>query len=224
MINPVFAVTAVLGVLLQTLPTKNERTTRHLYWLGTVIATVSAFFALYPPDWGGGLGLAGALLAGLLLRAYMSTSHIVIRGRTYAFNVANSRPRSGSVDPNDDAASDAYGGITTAPKTWWLLVVMTIAFTLIVALYLATREGRWYAIGALIFLGVVAVSIGHQDGSWEYPVARGQMVQFTVVGIASVGVFTALYLTAYAAGRRWPLRPKRSMEYRTHPHLRRKIP
>jgi hypothetical protein len=222
MVNPVFAVIAVLGVLLPLLPTKNERSARRLYWLGTAISTVSAFFALYPPDWRGGLGLAGALGAGLLLRAYMSTSHIVIRGRTYAFNLANSRPGPMGADSKDDPASDSYGGMTTAPKTWWLIVVISIACTVVVALYLATSEGPWYPIGALVFLGVMALSIGYQDSSWEYPVARRQLVQFTAAGVASVGAFTILYLIAYAAGRRWPLRPKRSMEYRAHPDLRKK--
>jgi hypothetical protein len=224
MVNPVFAATAVLGVLLPLLPTKSERGARRLYWIGALIATVSAFFALYPPDWRGGLGLAGALGVGLLLRAYMSTSHIVIRGRTYAFNLANSRPRPVGARAKDDPASDSYGGMTTAPKTWWLLVVIVLACTLMVALSLVTNEGPWYAIGALLFLAVIALSIGYQDSSWEYPVARRQLVQFTVAGIASVGTFTVLYLIAYAVGKRWPLRPKRSMEYRAHPHLRKKFP
>ena len=45
-----------------------------------------------------------------------------------------------------------------------------------------------------------------------------------VAGVATLGTFTALYFLAYAAGRRWPLRPKGSMGYRAHPHLRKKFP
>ncbi|BCI51405.1 hypothetical protein NIIDNTM18_06830 [Mycolicibacterium litorale] len=124
MVNPIFAVTAILGVLVPLVPSNDERTARRLYWTGTVIASMSAFFALYPPQLGGGFGLALALAAGMLIRAYMSTSHIRIRGRTYAFGLRdnvgvivaddNSRPNEGhSLDP----APDSYGGFATAAKS-----------------------------------------------------------------------------------------------------------
>ena len=220
MINPVFAIAAVLGLLLPLLPSKDTRTQRRLYWAGTLVASVSSFLALYPPDWRGGLGLAGAVAGVQVLRAYMSTTHLVFRGRTYAFELRHSS----SADTGDDAAPGSYGGIATAQKTWWLLVVIVIACTTTTMLYAVTSDGPWYAIGAVVAVGIVAVSLGLQDGSWEYPVARGQLLQFAVTGIASVGVFAALYYGAYAAGRRWPLRPKRSMDYRAHPHLRKKFP
>lgn len=220
MINPVFAIAAVLGVLLPLLPSKDTRTQRRLYWAGTLVASVSSFLALYPPDWRGGLGLAGAVAGVQVLRAYMSTTHLVFRGRTYAFDLRHSS----SSEAGDDAAPASYGGLATAQKTWWLLVVIVIACTTMVALYAVTRTGPWYPIGAVAAVGIVAISLGFQDGSWEYPVARGQLLQFAVTGIASVGVFAALYYGAYAAGRRWPLRSKRSMDYRAHPHLRKKFP
>lgn len=71
---------------------------------------------------------------------------------------------------------------------------------------------------------LIALLAGHQDSSWGYQVARGQWLPFAVIGVATLGTFTALYGLAYAVGKRWPLRPRRSMEYRAHPHLRRRFP
>jgi hypothetical protein len=208
-------------VLLPLLPSKDERTQRHLYWIGAVIASTSAFFALYPPDWGGGLGLAGALATGLVIRAYMSTSHIRIRGRIYAFSPSDSE----SADaPDQDPAPDSYAGFATAAKTWWLFALMLLGCAFTIAVFVTQREGPWYALGAGAVIVIVALLAGNQDASWGYRVARGQLVQFAVAGVVTLGAFTALYFLAYGAAERWPLRPKRSMEYRAHPHLRKKFP
>jgi hypothetical protein len=228
MINPVFAATTIVGLALPMLPTKSPRAERRLYWAGTLVATVSAFLALFPPDWQGGLVIAGVLAGGLTLRAYMTTSYLRIRGRTYAFNLSDSDANEGSrgtTRPLDhDKAPDSYGGIATAVKAWWLLVVIVIACALMIALYVVSREGPWYAVGAATVVAVVAIGIGHQDGSWEFQIARGQPVQFAITGIATLGSFSVLYYCAYSAGRRWPLRHARSLDYQAHPQLRRKFP
>lgn len=213
----------LVGLALPMLPTKTESAERRLYWTGTLIATVSAFFTLYPPDWRGGLIFSGAVGAVLVVRAYMTRSYIRIRGRTYAFNLSDSHADDDARRDNDyDPAPDSYGGLATALKTWWLFVFVICACVFIVAVYLKQGDGRWYALGATAVIVVVALLAGNQDASWGYGVARGQWMPFTLAGIITAGVFTALYFLAYAAGRRWPLRPKRSMEYRAHPHLRKK--
>lgn len=230
MINPLFAAATLIGLALPMLPTKSERAERRLYWSGACIAAVSAFFVLYPPDWRGGLGLAGALAGGLVVRAYMTRSYIRIRGKTYAFNLSDSKADDAdpqpplSRDTAHDPAPDSYAGIATAPKMWWLFVIVIGACTWIVAIFIMSREGPWYAAGAGATMAIVPLLLGHQDASWGYRVARGQLVQFTIAGIATLGTFTVLYCCAYAAGKRWPLRPKGSMEYRAHPHLRKKFP
>ena len=79
------------------------------------------------------------------------------------------------------------------------------------------------------FVGVPATIVilytplyaGYWDASWNYPVARGQQNQFVMLTLMTVGIFRALYLATYQAGKRWPWRPKRSMEYRAHPRHRR---
>lgn len=231
MINIFFAATTIVGLALPMLPAKSASAERHLYWTGALVATGSAFLALFPPDWRGGLALAGALAGGLTLRAYMSTPYLRIRGRTYAFNLRNSDPdeadadsRQPVSDSDHDPAPDSYGGFARAPKAWWLLVIVISACAFIFAIFVVKREGPWYAVGAVAAVTIIAISIGHQDGSWDYRFARGQLVQYCIAGITTLGVFAALYYFAYLAGRRWPLRPQGSMEYRAHPHLQRKFP
>lgn len=228
LINPLFATTTIVGLALPMLPTKSPRAEQRLYWAGTLIATVSVFFALFPPDWQGGLVIAGVLAGGLTLRAYMTTSYIRIRGRTYAFNLSDSDGNDGSrgtTRPSDyDKAPNSYGGIATATKAWWLLVVVVIAGTLMVVLFARSGEGPWYAVGAGTVVAIVAIGIGHQDGSWGFKIARGQLAQFAIAGVATLGAFSVLYYCAYSAGRRWPLRSARSLDYQAHPHLRRKFP
>ena len=159
----------------------------------------------------------------LILRAYLNTSYVVVRGKTRAFNLPKSRSdHQGAVA--EVSAPDSYSGITSAPKTWWLIVVVTSACTLMVVLFVISREGPWYAASAALTICLVAVVIGHQDGSWQYPIARGQLVQLVIAGVTTAGIFTVLYFFAYAAGKRWPLRPKGTMDYRAHPHLRKKFP
>lgn len=226
MVNPVFATTMIVGLALPMLPTKSPRAERRLYWAGVLVATVSAFLALFPPNWQGGLGFAGVLAAGLTFRAYMTTPYIRVRGRTYAFNLSDSEQDDGSqpTPRHHDPAPDSYGGIATATKAWWLLAAIVIACALIVALFARSGEGPWYAGGAATAVAIVAIGIGHQDGSWGFRIARGQLVQFVIAGVATLGTFCVLYYCAYSAGRRWPLRPARSADYQAHPHLRKKFP
>jgi len=223
MINPVFATTTIVGLALPMLPTKSPHAERRLYWAGALMATVSGFFALFPPDWPGGLVIAGVLAGGLSLRAYMNTPYIRIRGRTYAFNLSDSETGDGSRRPTAlsdyDPAPDSYGGIATATKAWWLLVAIVIAGALMVALFALSGEGPWHAVGAAAAVAITAISVGHQDGSWEFQIARGQLVQFVIAGVTTLGVFSVLYYCAYSAGRRWPLRATRSADYQAHPHL-----
>jgi hypothetical protein len=57
-----------------------------------------------------------------------------------------------------------------------------------------------------------------------YQITRGQLAQFAIAGVAALGAFSVLYYCAYSVGRRWPLRPARSLDYQAHPHLQKKFP
>lgn len=219
MVNPFFAALTLLGLALPILPTKTSVAERRLYWAGALLATTSAFFVLYPPDWRGGLAFASSMAAVTVLRAYMTTSYVRIRGRTYAFSLSDSRsasaePASTNVASEVDPVETAYQGFATAAKMWWLFVVVIAVCSTIVAMFVVSADGAAYAAGAAVVGLALPLFIGHQDASWGHRIARGQLVQLTIAGIATLGSFAVLYLAAYAAGTRWPVRSKRSPEYR----------
>jgi hypothetical protein len=220
-----FIVITLLGVLLPAFsPFNNRQAGRRVFWTGFLIAFASAFFIAYPPDWKVGIGWS--LLAGflMLLTAYFSTSHIKFHGKIYAFNVSDSLPdpspdRTPPADggnPNYDPAPDSYGGIATAQKFWWLLVVvMTIC---VMAVAVRADDKPWWMAPSMAAIGVTfAIFAGYNDASWDYQIARRQRVQFVIISVITAGVFTVLYFAAYRAGKRWPLRRKQDMEYRAHP-------
>lgn len=208
MINPFFAAMMLVGLALPILPTKSASAERRLYWSGAAVAVFAAFLTIYPPDWRGGLVFASSIAGVMVLRAYMTTSYLRIRGRTFAFNLSDSDTDS------FHCGVDTYAGFATAPKMWWLFTVVTGGCALIIAMYLASSEGRWYAAGSALVVVLLPPMIGHQDASWGYGVALGQVVQLVVAGIATMGVFILVYFVGYKMGTHWPLRSKLSPEYR----------
>lgn len=222
--NPWFLAMMVGGAVIPMFaPTHNRPLARRIFWTGVVIAVIGGFFAAYPPDWRTGLGLA--LLAGgvMLLRAYFTTPYLKLGGKIYAFNVADSRPDPDRGEKSSgnavDRAPDSYGGMVTATRSWWLLVPVAALTAVIIGGYVAggSKPSSWLALVMVGVLLVLAVSRGHEDGSWGYPIARGQRLQFSIIAVITAGFFAVLYLPAYYAGRRWPWRSQRSMEYRAHP-------
>lgn len=208
MINPFFAAMMLVGLALPILSTKSTSTERRLYWSGAAVAVFAAFFTIYPPDRRGGLVFASSIAGVMVLRAYMTTSYLRFRGRTFAFNLSDSE----QVSPYRDV--DTYAGFATAPKMWWLFTVIAGGCALIVAMYLASSEGRWHAAGSALVVVLLPLMIGHQDASWGYGVARGQILQLVVAGVVTVGVFILAYFVGYKLGTHWPLRSKLSPEYR----------
>lgn len=197
---------------------------RRVYWSSACLGSVAAFLAFYP-DSKKGLGLAAFFLVVMAAAAWAYTPYIKIAGKVYALTVQDSQP-----DPEDnsdetvatashehDPAPDAYSGLLSAPKMWWLLIPLMIISTGNVYAF-AFGNGEWWvaAIG-LAFIVFLSVAMGFGDASWGYGIARGQRVQFGIAAVVTVGVFTALYLAAYQTGKRWPSRRKHSMEYRAHP-------
>jgi hypothetical protein len=228
-LNVFFIVTAFIGILLPVVaPFNNRHAERRLFWIGFFIAFASAFFIFYPPDWKSGIVFSLLPPILMLITAYFSTSHIKIRGKIYAFHIDDSRPDPspggtpppGSDDPDYDPTPDAYSGmgLTTAGKMWWLMVFVMGGCAFNVVAYFHFREDPWILPLSAAFIVVGGVGYGYfGDASWGYPIARGQRVQFVIISMATLGVFTILYLGAYYAGRRWPWRNKRSSEYQAHP-------
>lgn len=210
MINPFFAAILLIGLALPILPTKSAAAERRLYWVGVTVAVVAALFTIYPPDWRGGLVFASAIAGVTVLRAYMTTSYLRIRGRTFAFNLADSHAESG----DSDVPANSYAGFATAPKMWWLFTIVTVVCASIVGMYVATSEGPWYAAGSVLVIVGLPMWIGHQDASWGYPIARGQIPQLVVATVATLGLFVLTYFLGYKVGTVRPLRSERSPEFR----------
>lgn len=227
-LNIFFIVTGAFGILLPTVaPSKSPQAERRIFWAGFLIAAISAFFIAYPPDWKAGIGWALLVSFTMIVRAYFSTSYIKIRRKVRAFHVEDTRvdltPDSGTPpsidDPGHDPAPDAYGGLglTTARKMWWLMVFLMTLCALGVAEYFHFKDSPWSAASAGAVVVIMATALGYMDASWEYPIARGQRIQFGAASIITLGVFTFFYLGAYSAGKRSPWRNKQSLEYRAHP-------
>jgi hypothetical protein len=195
---------------------------RRIYWTCARVAAVAGFFAVYP-DWKKGSGFALFALGAMMVMAYVYTPYIKIGGKIYALTVQDSRPdpedtpAPAAEDPEDDPAPDAYSGIISATKTWWLYIPL-LAFIAINTYAFAVGEGEaWVAGTGVAFLVFLAIATGYGDASWGYGIARGQHIQFGVAAVVTAGVFAVLYLVAYQGGKRWPLRRKQSMEFRAHP-------
>lgn len=158
-----------------------------------------------------------------LFTAYMNGPFIKIRGKIYAFHVDDSRPdptpdgatAPGVDSPDYDPAPDSYGTGVTAQKAWWMLILTAVILGWGAVVSFEDQRLMTF-VGAVAFI-TLAVSLGYGDASWDYKIARGQRLQFAIIAIVTVGVFPLLYLPAYYAGKRWPLRREQSMEYRAHP-------
>jgi hypothetical protein len=200
----------------------SRRSQRRIYWSCACVGAVAACLAFYP-DWKKGLGMALFFLGVMTVAAYAYTPYIKFGGKIYALTVQDSRPEpdetteAATADPERDPAPDAYSGLLTATKMWWLLIPLLVISSGNLYAF-ATGEGEaWVALIGIAFLVFLAVATGFGDASWGYGIARGQHIQFGLAAIVTVGVFAVLYLAAYHVGKRWPLRRKQSMEYRAHP-------
>lgn len=200
---------------------------RRIYWTGVAGAAISIFVACLP-SWQYSIGAAVAVIAFMTASAYMNGPNIKVGGKIYAFHVRDSLPDPApdgarapeTEDHHYDPAPDAYSGTVTARKFWWLLI-MTMVICVGCIIVPDPHKPWLMAPGGIAALVLIAFGIGYGDASWGYPVARGQRIQFGIVTIITAGAFTVLYLAAYAAGKRWPLRRKDSLEYRAHPrHLK----
>lgn len=199
---------------------------RRVYWTCTGLGAVAAFFAV-PEDTPKGIGVAAFFVGVMSVAAYAYTPYIKIGGKIRS--LAAQTP-----DPDDmpaesaagqcDSAPDAYSGMLTAAKMWWILVPLML-ISAINTYAFVTGEGEWWvaAIG-VTFLVFLAVATGVGDASWGYPIARGQRIQFIILAVVTLGAFTVVYLATYGLAKRRPFRSKHSLDYRAHPDLRDKYP
>jgi hypothetical protein len=199
---------------------------RRIYWSCACLGAAAAFLAFYPNS-KKGIGIALFFLGVMIVAAYAYTPYIKIGRKVYALTVQDSEADSdensdqttltATATHEHDPAPDAYSGLLSATKMWWLLIPLLVISTGNVYAF-ASGRGEWWVAGiGLAFLLFLAVAMGYGDASWGYGIARGQHVQFVTAAIVTVGMFAALYLAAYQTGKHCPLRRKQSMEYRAHP-------
>lgn len=225
-VNPFALVVVFVGALLPLTVAKHDREVqRRYFWCGFSIATVAGFFVPAPLNWRTGAMFSAFVIFVILVNTYMTNPMIKIRGKIYAYHVHDSLPdetRDGAIGSEDlpadyDPAPDSYGGSASAKKSWWLHVV-AVSIAVLGVLVNADDKRWWLTPMAAAVLVLLPVFFGYfADGSWGYPIARGQYLQFAIIGLITVGAYPVLYLLAYNAGKRWPVRRKSSMEYRAHP-------
>ena len=199
---------------------------RRIYWGCACLGAAAAFLAFYP-DSKKGIGMGLFFLGVMIAAAYAYTPYIKIGSKVYALTVQDSRPDpdensarapdAGVTEQDQDPAPDAYSGLLSATKMWWLLIPLLVISTGNVYAYASGKVVWWVAAIGLAFIVFLAVAMGFGDASWGYGIARGHRVQFVIAAIVTVGVFAAFYLAAYQTGKHWPLRREQSMEYRAHP-------
>jgi hypothetical protein len=198
---------------------------RRIYWASACLAAVSGFLAAYPNSHTG-LGIGGIFFGTMTFVAYGTTPYIKIGGKIYALTVADSQPDPEDAPPTDtsdpqfDPTPDSYNGLLTAAKTWWMLVGITVIAAANAYAFLFSNGKAGVAAMGSVFLVLLAIGAGYGDGSWTYPIARRQYLQFGAASLITAGSFALLYLAAYYTARRLPLRREQSMEYRAHPRHR----
>lgn len=193
---------------------------RRVYWSCALLAGGSAFL-MFSPDWRKGLAVAGFAFAVMVIAAYTTTPYIKIGSRIFALSLADSRPddpeaatRSGG---DADPTPDSYSGMLSAAKMWWMLVIIAVIAGGNVYYAAVGREKGLVPLISAGFVALLAIGIGYADGSWDYPIARRQYLQFATASLVTAGGVAVLYVAAYYAARAHPLRREQSLEYRAHP-------
>lgn len=198
---------------------------RRIYWTCACIAAIAAFLDGYPDltrSWQGTAFIIGTMI----VVAYGYTPYIKIRGRIYALTEDDRRADADTEsDPGQSTeATDSYSGLLSSAKMWWLQVMIIAMWVINIYAYL-TGDGEWWLAGigvaSILFFSLV---VGYGDGSWDYPFARGKLVQFGILTIITLGTYALLYFGAYSTAKRRPIRSRHSMQYRAHPHLRQQFP
>jgi hypothetical protein len=87
---------------------------------------------------------------------------------------------------------------------------MVAVFACGAATYFMREGSPWLAASSLLFIAAVALVFGHRNAVLGNSIAAGQGIQFGLISVVTIGVFTVLYLGAY----QWAARGQRR---RRHP-------
>jgi hypothetical protein len=196
-------VTTFVGLLLPVFaPHKNDAVGRRMFWAGILIGSVSAFFIAFPPDWKSGSLLSLLVAVLMLMTAYFTSPYLKFGGKVFAFS---------TTDAGTTAQDAAF---TSARKLWWLMVPAMALCAFNIGQYVLAKENPRLAVAMGVVVVAVATVFGFGDGRARYSIARGQLPQFVIVSIITVGVFTVLYLGGYALGKQRARPHRQSMDDR----------
>ena len=176
---------------------------RRIYWIGWIVGGALAAAAVSFRGWAAAAAVFGLAVFVAVAYAYVFTAHLQFRGTVFALSGRRRRP-----DANGAAATPApapFGGDISAPKFWWLIVLLMILGGADVAL----RGWGWVAIAFTAMMIAIAATSGLDDGSRRVPIARREYVQAFIVAVASIPLFgtpVAVYLLGYFIGKRRPVR------------------
>lgn len=180
-----------------------------MFWVGLLVAVVSAFFIPSPPNVKTGAQISGFVAFMMLGTAYFTSPYLKLNGKIYAAyktDVQADDPVSDTdaPSPRGDAADD--GLLTSARKLWWFMVPGMALCTFNVGQYVFAREEPRLAAVMAAVMVLVSVVFGFVDGRAGNPIARRQTAQFVLITVVTVGIFAILYLSAYGMCQRKPLR------------------
>jgi hypothetical protein len=203
------------------------RVQRRLYWACACLAAVFGFLMALPNS-RTGIVVGALFFSGMTVAAYATGSYIKIGGKIYALTVVDGQPdrddarQDTDADVAADPAPDAYSGVLTAAKMWWMLVVIAAIAGINGYAALFSNGGAVVGVMSAAVLTLVAIGLGYADGSWDYQPARRQYLQLGVASVVTAGGFALFYFAAFYAARRRPLRRSQSLDPRAHPrHLKR---
>ncbi|BBY28085.1 hypothetical protein [Mycolicibacterium sediminis] len=198
-INVPFVVATFVGLLLPLFaPSRKPTVGRRVFWSGLALAVGSGFFIAYPPDWRAGAAIAGWVGAMMLVTAYFYSPHLQLRGRVKALFTGDAEVN--AMDGRERPVPD--GVLTSARKLWWVTVPGMTLCSFNVAQYVVGGENPRLAVVAAAVIVVLGGGFGFIEGRAGDAIARRETLQFVLVAIVTLGVFTVLYLGGYAVGRR----------------------
>ena len=180
------------------------------------MASVSAFFIAYPPDWKSGLGLSAFVAAMMLFTAFFTTPYLKIGGKVFAFFTVDTESEKRATDDGQAVESQSRpaqptGALTSARKLWWLVVPAMALCVLNIEQYVVAGESPRLAAAMAAVIVAVALTLGYGDGRANFGFARRQTLQFVIVSVMTLGTLTVLYVGAYAVGRQmWQRHQDRS--------------
>lgn len=192
-------------------PYKTVERGRQLFWTSLIFSSICAFFVAYPPDWRVGIGWTALILGVSIFTAYMSTPFIKIGGKVRAFYLQDTLAETEPTDRTASATADranSYNGLTTAAKSWWANFG-AVAIFMACILIPAHDKPLWLAPTMSALIIVAAAIYGFGDANSRYPPARGQYLQFLLIGVISIGSFTVIYFLGYLIGKRTDRSPNK---------------